>query len=205
MEPDAPEAQEWMIEELSKPEYQAAQPTLLDLIAEAVRDWLFSLLSGQVGAPPEVGLAIALVLAAVAVGLAFLIFGVPRLGRRSTVIGALFGEDDARSAEQLRRAGESALSRGDYATAIAEFYRAIARGLAERTLVTTLPGTTAQGFAAAAAQPFPEHRERLVAAAGSFDEVRYLGHPGTAEQARQLRSLERELAAARPVLEVVTG
>lgn len=205
VEPDAPDARDWLIEELSKPEYQAAKPTLIDIIGQAIMDWLNSLLSTEVGAPPEFGFAFILALAAVAIVLAFLIFGVPRLGRRSRVIGTLFGEDDARTAEQMRRAGDAAAGRGYFGEATAEYFRAIARGLAERTIVSTAPGTTAQGFAERAAVPFPGHAVQLGVAADSFDEVRYLEHPGTAERFEQVRALERELRAARPALEEVPG
>lgn len=205
VDPDAPEARDWLIEELSKPEYQAAKPTLLDIIGQAIMDWLTSLLDTEVGAPPQFSFAIVLALAALAIVLAFVIFGVPRLGRRSRVIGTLFGEDDARTAEQMRRAGDAAAGRGEYGEAIAEYFRAIARGMAERTIVSTAPGTTAQGFADRAAAPFPAHAERLGLAADAFDEVRYLDHPGTAERLEQVRALERELRAARPALEEVAG
>ena len=85
--------------------------------------------------------------AAAALVVAFLIFGVPRLNRRSRVAGVLFGEDDDRGSADMRRDAAAAASRGDYATAIAELFRALARGLAERTIVTVTPGTTARGFA----------------------------------------------------------
>lgn len=198
VEPDAPEARDWLIEELAKPEYQAAKPTLLDLIGKAIMDWLDSLFVGGEGAPP--GLALGIVLALIAVGIlvAFLIFGVPRVNRRSTVTGALFGQDDTRTAEQLRRAAQSAAARGDYAAAIADCYRSIARGLAERTIVTTTPGTTAQGFAVRAGSAFPEHRGALADAATSFDGVRYLGDAGTPTGYEQVRELERALRTARP-------
>ena len=39
----------------------------------------------------------------------------------------------------MRRAAERAAAAGDYTTAIAELFRALARGLAERTVVTTHP------------------------------------------------------------------
>ncbi len=45
------------------------------------------------------------------------------------------------------RARPRAAEAGDFATAIAEMFRALARGLSERTIVMTSPGTTAHGFA----------------------------------------------------------
>src|SRR5690606_32969609 len=91
---------------------------------------------------------------------AFLIFGLPRLNRRSSVTGSLFGEDDARTAADMRAAAEKAASRGDYALATAEMFRSIARGLAERTVLSTSPGTTAHDFGVRAGRAFPDHATR---------------------------------------------
>ena len=47
VDPDADQARRWIVAELSKPEYQAAQPTLFDRVSAAFWDWLTSLdLSG---------------------------------------------------------------------------------------------------------------------------------------------------------------
>lgn len=203
VDPEPPEAKQWLIDELSKPQYQAAKPTLFDQIAKAISDWFASLQIGSVEGPPAFGFGVLLVLVVVGVVVAFLIFGVPRLNRRSRVAGELFGEDDDRSSTDMRRDASAAASRGDYATAIAELFRALARGLAERTIVTVTPGTTARGFAGRAAVTFPLAADRLITAADAFDGVRYLGHPGSAEEYERLVALEAELRTARPAQEPV--
>ncbi|MGV8881884.1 MAG: DUF4129 domain-containing protein [Rhodoglobus sp.] len=201
VEPDSDEAREWLLEELAKPPYQAAKPTLFDQIAKAIQDWLGSLRIGETQGPPAVGMGVLLVVIAVAIIAAILIFGIPRLNRRSTVAGSLFGEDDARSADTMRRDAEAAAARGDYSAAIAEMFRSIARGLAERTILSTLPGTTALGFATTAGSMFPVHADRLTTAARAFDDVRYLGRAGTAEQFEQVASLEADLRSVKIALE----
>lgn len=201
VEPDSDEAREWLINELAKPPYQAAKPTLFDQIAKAIQDWLESLTIGDAQGPPALGIGILLVVVAVAIVVAILIFGIPRLNRRSKVAGTLFGEDDARSAENMRRDAEAAAAQGDYSTAIAEMFRSIARGLAERTIVSTLPGTTALGFARNTGSMFPSHSDRITVAAQSFDDVRYLGREGTAGQYEQVAALERELRSIKVALE----
>ena len=203
VDPEPPEARQWLVDELSKPQYQAAKPTLFDQIAKAISDWVSSLQIGTVEGPPAFGLGVILVLVAAALVVAFLIFGVPRLNRRSRVAGVLFGEDDARGSADMRRDAAAAASRGDYATAIAELFRALARGLTERTIVTVTPGTTARGFAGRAGVTFPQFADRLVTAAEAFDDVRYLGHPGSVEWYEALVALESEVRAARPALEPV--
>ena len=112
--------------------------------------------------------------------------------------GTLFGDDENRDAATMRRDAERAAAAGDYTTAIAELFRAIARGLAERTLVTTHPGTTASEFARRGGEVFPETAAALEAAADDFDGVRYLDRVGTAAQWDAMVALDRRLRAARP-------
>ncbi len=206
VDPDAPEAREWLLDELSKQPYQAAKPTFLDLLAQQILTWLDDLLDWLGGATAggtrtdaPFWLLAVLIPVIVILVLAFLIYGLPRLNRRSKVTGALFGEDDIRDAVSLRRAAERAAAAGDYATAIAELFRSIARGLAERTLVSTFPGTTAREFSRRASAAFPAETEPLAVAARDFDGVRYLEQPGTAAQWDAMVALERRLRSARAV------
>ena len=41
--PDAPEARDWLLEELSKPEYAAARPSLFDILSQRFFEWLLRL------------------------------------------------------------------------------------------------------------------------------------------------------------------
>lgn len=202
VDPDADEARRWVLDELSDPRYEAAKPTWFDQLSAAFLDWLTSLGGETTGGPSGLLLAIVVIIIVAALVAAFLIFGVPALNRRSAVAGALFGQDDERSAAAMRQAAADAASRSDWSLAIQESFRAIARGLAERTILATSPGTTARGFSARAAAVFPPLAEGLAAAAGSFDGVRYLGRPGTETEFRAVARLEAELRNARsPVLD----
>ncbi|ALD12337.1 DUF4129 domain-containing protein [Clavibacter capsici] len=202
LDPDADDARRLLLDELAKPEYEAARPNALDLAAEAVGGWLARLFTGAGGglvdlAPVVIG---ALVLAAVVV--AFLVFGAPRRDRRRRAAqhgDGLFGSDDRRSAEELRRAAAAARSAGDLTAAASDLFRAIARDQAERTIVAVDPGTTARGFARRAGSAHPGHAARLLAAADDFDAVRYLGRPGTEEMVDRLDALDQELRTAVPV------
>lgn len=198
VDPDAPEATRLLIAELSKAPYQAARPTPFDLAAKAVSDWIDSLQLGAAQGPPVMGIAVVLAIVVGALIVAFLVFGVPRLNRRSRVTGSLFGDDDARSAARIRQEAERAAAAGDYSTAVVEMFRAIARGLAERTIVTTTPGTTARGFAERAGVSFAPLAAQLLSSAASFDGVRYLGRTGTAEEYAEIARLERDLRSAKP-------
>lgn len=207
VEPGADEARDWVVGELSKPPYQAAQPTWFDRVSQAVGDWFASLRvpdgSGFGGLVPLVVVLIVVALIVVA----FLVFGRPRLNRRSTApVGALFGADDTRSAAELRASAARAAEAGDLVTAVEEAFRALARGLAERTIVSTSPGTTAQDFSRRAASSFPAAREELGAGAVLFDGVRYLDRPASREDYDRIVALDRRLQNERPVaLERVPG
>jgi hypothetical protein len=200
VDPNADQARQWIIEELSKPQYQAAQPNWFDRASSAFFNWIESLdFGGLGGAQGPIVLLLAVVIGAAIIA-AFLIFGRARLNRRSAVGGALFGDEDERDAAAIRAAAESAASRGDWALAIIEMFRSIARGLAERTIAAAYPGTTAHDFAAEAGRAFPAAAERLREVAIAFDRVRYLGRAGTEREFLDAAALESELRKSTPVL-----
>jgi hypothetical protein len=170
-----------------------------------VQDWLGSLFSGS-GNGVDGGLVAVLVVAVVAIVVAgFLIFGMPRLNRRSTAGGEILGEDDRRDAAAMRKDAESAAGAHDWTLAIQELFRALAKGLAERTIVSVSPGTTAHDLGVRASAAFPQERDRLGRAASVFDGVRYLDAQGTEQDYMELASLERALRAARPAQLVEIG
>jgi hypothetical protein len=198
VDPTAPEARDWLIEELSKPEYAAAQPSLFDRLSQAFFDWLARLFQPGEAVPTDwipVALVVAIVLAIV---VALLVWGVPRLNRRSRAAHGLFGDDDTRTADELRRSSERFAADGDWTNATLDRFRALARDLTERTIVFVSPGTTAHDFAARAADAFPDAGTQLAFAARVFDDVRYLGTDGSAEQYESLRTLDGELAGRTP-------
>lgn len=203
VDPDAPVAQRWLEQELSKPAYQSSKPGLFQQILDAILSWLRGIMpkTGPGGLPDLSGLLSVLGVVAVATILVvvFVKYGAPRLNLRSTAEGELFGDDDERDADALRRDAARAAAAGDYATAIADLFRALARRLDERAVVSSFPGTTARGFARRAGDAFPDAADRLGTCAADFDEVRYLGAGGTAEQWERIRMLEAALRDARPV------
>lgn len=211
LDPDQDQARDWLIEELSRSEYQQAKPNLLDRVIQAIVDWFASLFSGAGGAAIDLtGLALVVVLVAAAVIVAVLV-GRPALRARSRIpaAGAVFFEDDRRSAAELRQAAERAAARRDWAEAIREHYRAIVRELADRTLLALSPGATAQELARRAASVIPAETEGLHRAAADFDAVRYLGRSGSEEAWLRIRELDARLRAAAPAqlpsLEEVQG
>ncbi|MBB5632627.1 hypothetical protein BKA04_000850 [Cryobacterium mesophilum] len=198
VDPDGDQARQWIIDELSKPEYQAAKPTWWDLLFTSFWDWFTSLDLTGGGALQTPLLTALIVVVAAAIITAFIIFGRPRRNRRSAIIGSLFGQDENRDAAALRRAASAAAAERNWTLAIEELFRALARMLAERVLVTTDPGTTAHGFAARASAVFPDSATQLDEGADAFDAVRYLGRDGTEPAYEALVALERTLRTAHP-------
>jgi len=198
VDPDAEEARELLVRELAKPVYRAAEPTWFDRLSAAVGDWLADLLESGPGGTPAIAWTVIILALVAAIVAAYLIFGPPRVNRRSTVVGGLFGDDDSRSAQTLRAAADRAAAAGDWVIAIEEMFRAIARMLSERAIVSTMPGTTASTFAASASGPFPKSSAELASAAASFDAVRYLGRPGSRTEFDALAALERDLRSSTP-------
>jgi hypothetical protein len=201
VQPDGDEARRWLLDELAKQPYQASRPTPIDLLAQAFFDWLGGLFRNQGDPTPTVLLVVAVTVVVALVVVALLLFGIPRANRRSRGPAAgLFGEDDRRTAAELRAAARAASAAGDHSLAVLERYRALARDLDERTLVALFPGTTADAFARQASGIFPAEAAELAAAADAFDGIRYAGRAGTREQADRVAGLDDRIATARPRL-----
>ncbi|WP_411701237.1 DUF4129 domain-containing protein [Conyzicola sp.] len=205
VDPDAEQARQWLIDELAKPDYRAAQPTWFDRLSAAIGDWFASLRFGGIDGGPNLGALLVILVVVAALVVAYLVFGLPRLARKSGVTGDLFGDADDRDSTAIRAAAEAAAAAGDFELAIAEIFRSTARSLAERTVVTTSPGTTAHDFAMRAAAAFPDFSAALTTAAVSFDGVRYLGRSGTRTEYDAMARLDSGLRAAKPQLQAVTA
>lgn len=198
VQPDGPEGRQWLLDELAKPVYVAARPSWWDQLVNGFWEWLNTL---EAPALSDGGIWLLVAGIVVVTGLivaAFLIFGRPRINRRSSARDGLFGADDRRSASEMRAAGASAAARADWASAIEEEFRAIARELADRTVVALTPGTTAHGFAEQAMLAVPVEGTGLATAARIFDGVRYLSEPGDENGYRDLTALGSRLASATP-------
>ena len=193
--PDGDEARRLAEEELSRAVYAEAKPTAFDLWAREVGRFLQELFSGSGGG--QLGpwwIAVAVVILVGALVVALLYWGVPRRSRRLAAQRFdLLGEQDGRSAAQLRADAERSAKAGDFAEATILRYRALARSLLERELIDPAPGATAQAIAREATAVFPAEAAALREAAWAFDDVRYLEHPGSAERYRQLADLDERL------------
>ncbi|PJJ61689.1 uncharacterized protein DUF4129 [Compostimonas suwonensis] len=198
VDPDAPEARQWLLDELGKPQYQAARPNWFDELAQSIWEWFQSLTVPDGSAFGGLVPLIVIVLVAAAVVVAVLVFGLPRLNRRAPRSVPLFGAHDDRTAEQLRAAAQNAAAGGRWNDAVQDLFRALARSLVDRTVVLVTPGTTAHEFAVRAGAGFPDHAAELLAVSRIFDGVRYLGETATLERYESVRALDAALTASTP-------
>lgn len=202
--PDRDTAREWLTSELQRPEYAERESLLMRVITWILErlneiDWPATSMSG-----PQLGILIA-VIAAVVLGLAWLIAGPVRLGRDRAGSAKVLDADDARTAAQMRAAADAAAAAGDWRTATVERFRAVVRSLEERVVIEPRPGRTAQEAAADAGLRLPAQAAGLRSGADLFDGVEYGDRVATAQDDAALRALDAEVTAAKPVAPSGTG
>jgi hypothetical protein len=196
VEPDRDTARSWAVQELSGREYQAARPSLLTRLMSWVAEQL-----SKLPVPHTPGSRFGL-LVVVLVAVAAVLYAVQRSGglRRQTRVAAesVFG-DRALTAADHRAAAETAERGQDWATAVVERFRAVARELEEHAVLVPQPGRTADEVAVDAGTWLPELADRLRRAARLFDDVRYGDRPVSADAAGTLRDLDGAVRRAKPV------
>ena len=109
----------------------------------------------------------------------------------------LGGSGPLSAADHRLRAGRLAAA-GDYAGAILERVRAIARELDERAVLTPRAGRTANEMAEEAAAALPAEAAALRGAALMFDDICYGERPGTQENYALVSDLDTRIRAAVP-------
>ncbi|TDD36344.1 DUF4129 domain-containing protein [Nonomuraea terrae] len=188
--------------ELLDPQY--AKESLLDLIYRRVMQFLGDLVDAATGGGTAGGVIAAAAIVLILLSVITLVgWQLRRTTRRKALLtGGLFGEQ-AMTAAEHRRAAEGLALEGRWAEAVRERFRAIARDMEERALVSGMPGRTAGELAAEAAVSLPAFAAELSAGARSFDDVTYGGVPGTREAYDAMTSLDTRLQQARPVLATV--
>jgi hypothetical protein len=197
VEPDAPTARRWAEEELADPAYHQSRSLLDRLIS-----WVLDLLNGM-PAPvvsPVVSLALVVGTAVVVAALVLWLVG-PVRRSRAVAAGqarAVLGRDDVRTADQLRSAADAAAAAGDWSLAVVERFRAVVRGLEERTVLDARAGRTAHEATVAATVRLPALGDELSDGGRLFDDVAYGHVAATSADDQRLRELDRRVREARP-------
>lgn len=195
VDPDAATARRWAREELADPVYHQ-QGSLLRRLLTWLSEQLSSLRTPAAIDPWAVLVVVAIVVGVVVV--AFLVAGPVRRAGRVTSERRVLDADDDRTAEQIRAAADAAAARADWSLAVLERYRAIVRGLEERTILDERAARTAHEAALTAAARLPDLGADLVAAGRTFDDVAFGDVHGTADDDARLRGLDARVRGTRP-------
>jgi len=195
LDPSPQQARDWVTQELRGPEYQSPW---LESAIRWVTDQLSSLLNAVRhldGLAPVVSVLIAIIVFAV------LAWVLPRV-RREPVVASREGavlEDLTITSRHYRDLAAQALRDGRPDDAVLDGFRAIAKDMSDRRVLTDAPGRTAHEAGLALGSAFPGHADRLAAAADLFDSVRYGHRLASADQAGQLLLLDADLVTTSPV------
>jgi hypothetical protein len=182
--------------ELSKAIYHPHQP-LIQRVLNAIGDLLNDLTQAGRAFPGGWWAAVALAALLAAVVTVVLTRTGP-LARSRRAAGQLMpGSGPLSAADHRARAGRLAAA-GDYAGAILERVRAIARDLDERAVLTPRAGRTANEMAEEAAAALPAEGDALRGAALMFDDICYGERPGTQRGYALVSELDARISAAAP-------
>jgi len=121
-----------------------------------------------------------------------------RLTRRAALERTAVFTGRERTAAEHREEAERLAAAGEWAEAIRERLRAVARDLEERAILDPMPGRTAAELAADAGRELPGLADEFAAGARLFEDVTYGEMPGSAEGYARLVRLDEQVAAARP-------
>jgi len=195
VDPDAPTARRWAVEELADPVYQTG-----DSLLTRLWNWLLGLFDEASRQQVDLRLALvgALVVLAAVLAIAFWVAGPVRLRRRAATARAVLDADDVRTAVQLEAAADAAAARGEWAAAVLERFRSVVRSLEERAVLDERPGRTAHEATVEAGARLADVAAELGAAGRLFDGVAYGDEPAAERDDVWLRAVAARVREARP-------
>lgn len=162
--------------ELAKPPYHRDDPSLTERVLRAVGRWVSELFDRAAAAGPGSRIGVVLLVALLAVVIVAVRLRVGPLARRGTTPAALMG-DPARTPEDYRQAAARAARSGDYASALRDRLRAVAREVEVRGVTEPRAGRTAAELILELTGALPGLDSRLPAAFTAFAAVWYGGRP----------------------------
>lgn len=185
LSPDGDEARRWAEEELSRAKYSEPAPSLIDRVGQWVIDRL-SQINIDFGAGASFTGSVTIIILIVIIAAIAILYGRLRPGGRARlgVPGMIL--DDDRTESTLVRDARQAYSRGDYAAACVDYYRACIRIFDSRGLIIAAPGMTALE---AARHGIATTGLPLEPGAQIFDSVMYGGGSAEADDAQMLDDL----------------
>ena len=191
-------AQRLARDELSKAIYHQPQP-LAVRVAHFISALLSRLFAEASSVTPGGGWTVVALVALVALPAGAIALRVGPLARSARAKGPAWDAGSrAMTARELRDASAAGAAEGDYSTAVLQRLRAVVASCEERGILSAGAGRTANEAAAEAGAHFPGQQAELVAAARSFDRIRYGGGTGTRGAYERLCALDAALAGVQP-------
>ena len=193
------EAIETADEVLSRPEYQEAQPSLLERALERVFEWLADIFAPAVGNFGSVTIGYVILAIAVAAAAFFLWKFWQRFDRKPSADDEVV-KVEVEVSERLSRAewlsrAEAAEAAGNWDIAVHARYHALTTGLADNEIlapeVSTTSGEHRSNFAATEGDP--GRVGRFAAATDRYEEVWFGGNDAERPDRDVLESVDREL------------
>jgi len=181
--------------ELAKRAYHRDDPSLIDRGLEWLIKKLSKLLENGASHAPGHAIGLLLILLIIAAVVAVVVARVGALRRSPHANEAIFGAEETTADDHRRRADEFAKA-GQWAEALRERLRAIARELEQRGVLDPRPGRTAAELSREAGAQLPALADDLRNAASVFDRVWYGGRTATAADEELLRRLDSRVAGS---------
>jgi hypothetical protein len=191
------QARELARRELDKPIYHRDRPSFVDRMLDQIQEWFRKVSPQAKGggtAPFSSTVTIVILLLLVALLVAAVLWWMRGRGNLKGGRKALLDERPTTAGDH-RADAERFAAAGQWAEAIRERLRAIARDLEERVILDPRPGRTADELAREAGAVLPVD---LGPGVQVFDEVWYGDRPGTAEGYQLLKDLDEAVRKAKP-------
>jgi uncharacterized protein DUF4129 len=189
--------------ELSKRAYHRNDPSFIDRGIQWLGKKLLKLLQNATSHAPGHAIGLLLIVVILAALVVLIIARVGALHRSPHSDLAIFGVEET-SADDHRRNAEQFAKAGQWADAIRERLRAIARELEQRGVLDPRPGRTATELSQEAGAQLPALADDLRNAASIFDRVWYGGRTATAADEEVLRRLDSRVAGSHRGLGLVS-
>jgi hypothetical protein len=188
-------------DEVAKRAYHRHDPSLATRALRWLWNKLGNLLEAGTRHSPGHAVGALLVVAILAAVIVLILVRVGALRRTPRADEAIFGTAETTADEHRKLASQFAAS-AQWAEALREHLRAIARELEQRGVLDPRPGRTAAELCREASRDLPALARDLSTATSTFESVWYGGRTATADDERLLRDLDNAIAGSHRSLAV---
>jgi hypothetical protein len=182
-------------DELAKRGYHTDDPSAIQRAADWLIDKLTHLLDAAARHSPGNGMGLLVIVVVAAAVVAFVAVRVGRV-RRTAKLGQPLLDTRVESSADHRHRAETFAAQREWAQAVREWLRAVARELEERGVLDPRPGRTAAELCAETARELPGLSAELRRAASTFDAIWYGGRTAKPDDEQLLRALDRRVAGS---------